>query len=265
MRVYMKRLFKNIVKKILWSFGLKLIPVASYKELSIRNARYKKYEILEAFKTKYAGELYQDLPLSRSQLCQELFVLNELDFKTKGYFVEFGAANGLIWSNTLLLEKKYDWSGILAEPAKTWHEELQKNRNVNIEKSCVWKESGIDLQFQETELPILSTIENFISKDLYKNQRRSGTNYSVPTISINDLLEKFEAPCVIDYMSLDTEGSEFDILSTLNFEKYKFRVITCEHNFTEDRERIRNLLSENGYVRKYENVSSFDDWYVLDK
>ena len=64
-------------------------------------------------------------------------------------------------------------------------------------------------------------------------------------------------------MSIDTEGSEFEILSAFNFEKYKFKVITCEHNFTSNGEKIFNFLTKKGYVRKYNNISKFDDWYVL--
>ena len=45
--------------------------------------------------------------------------------------------------------------------------------------------------------------------------------------------------------------------------KYKFRVITSEHNFTQNREKIYTLLKKQGYERKFEDISEFDDWYVL--
>ena len=66
-------------------------------------------------------------PKCKSQLGQEIFALIENDFKRDGFFVEFGATNGLELSNTHLLEKEFGWTGILAEPAKTWHEDLYKN------------------------------------------------------------------------------------------------------------------------------------------
>jgi hypothetical protein len=68
---------------------------------------------------------------------------------------------------------------------------------------------------------------------------------------------------MMDYLSIDTEGSEYDILSSFNFDKYKFRVITSEHNFTQNREKIYTLLKKQGYERKFEDISEFDDWYVL--
>lgn len=44
-------------------------------------------------------------------------------------------------------------------------------------------------------------------------------------------------PKIIDYLSIDTEGSEFDILSNFNFKEFKFRIITCEHNFGPNRKK----------------------------
>ena len=80
---------------------------------------------------------------------------------------------------------------------------------------------------------------------------------------MNDFLIKYNAPNVVDYLSIDTEGSEYAILENFNFNKYKFRVITVEHNYTKNRQKIFDLLTNNGYLRKYEELSMFDDWYVL--
>ena len=53
---------------------------------------------------------------SKSQIFQDLFVLYCLQNKSEGFFVDFGATNGVSLSNTYLLEKDYGWNGILAEP-----------------------------------------------------------------------------------------------------------------------------------------------------
>ena len=76
------------------------------------------------------------------------------------------------------------------------------------------------------------------------------------------MLETYQAPKTIDYLSIDTEGSEYEILKAFDFDKYKFRVITCEHNFTPMRENIYNLLISKGYERKSTNISRVDDWYI---
>jgi FkbM family methyltransferase len=219
-------------------------------------------ELLREFPSEQTPLLLNYLRKSRSQLRQDLFVLSQLDFKTNGFFVEFGATNGVDLSNTHLLEKEFRWTGILAEPAKCWHGELRSNRNAHIETSCVWTDSCSTLTFNEARTAELSTIKHYSGGDLHKQDRKQGKTYRVNTISLNDLLLKYRAPSTIDYLSIDTEGSEFEILKNFNFDKYSVQVITCEHNYTPMRERISVLLSEHGYTRKYEKLSKFDDWYV---
>jgi FkbM family methyltransferase len=191
--------------------------------------------------------------------------LHELGFKRGGFFVEFGASNGVDLSNTLLLERDYGWSGILAEPAVCWHDSLTKNRRAKIEKRCVWSRTGQRLSFQEVHAAELSTIASFASTDMHLQSRKEGRSYSVDTISLLDMLDAHSAPPEIDYLSIDTEGSELDILSTFDFQRYRFGVITVEHNYGATREPIHQLLTSNGYERKFAEVSLFDDWYVRKK
>ena len=77
------------------------------------------------------------------------------------------------------------------------------------------------------------------------------------------MLEKHDAPSLIDYLSIDTEGSEYEILRAHDFEKFKFKIITVEHNYSNRRNNIFELLTANGYTRKHTKLSYFDDWYVL--
>jgi hypothetical protein len=88
------------------------------------------------------------------------------------------------------------------------------------------------------------------------------TIVDVYTLTLTDLLKNNNAPEYIDYLSLDTEGSELEILTSLDFTTYKFGVIDVEHNFVEPRRSlIRNLLENNGY--KFIKENNFDDNYVL--
>lgn len=219
-------------------------------------------ELLLQLPEQYSSQLLKTLRRSRSQLRQDLFVLSELDFEMNGFFVEFGAANGVDLSNTYLLEKEFAWKGILAEPAKRWHKDLKNNRNSRIETDCVWRESDSILTFNEVDTGELSTIDSYSQSDFHREARKDGRTYEVRTISLEDLLDKYNAPREIDYLSIDTEGSEYDILSDFDFEKYQFKVITCEHNFAPEREKIFSLLTNKDYVRKFETLSQFDDWYV---
>jgi hypothetical protein len=199
---------------------------------------------------------------SKAQLNQDLVVLVFLNYLRGGYFVEFGATDGERFSNTHLLEKHFGWNGILAEPGKVWHKSLVSNRSCLIETRCVWKSSGEFLDFNETEVGELSTLDMFSSEDLHSDARRAGRKYIVETISLQDLLIQNDAPTFIDYLSIDTEGSEFEILASLDFTMFSFGFISCEHNYTSKRESIAGLLEDKGYVRICKNQSLFDDWFI---
>jgi Methyltransferase FkbM domain len=108
----------------------------------------------------------------------------------------------------------------------------------------------------------LKQFEDYTYSDDQRHVREGGVIYELDNVSLVDLLDKYEAPRTIDYLSIDTEVSEFEILKAFDFGKYKFRVITCEHNFTSARTRIVAVLQANGYRRKLSPISRFDDWYV---
>jgi len=200
--------------------------------------------------------------VGRGQLKQDLFVLIETGFKRDGFFVEFGATNGVDLSNTWLLEKEYGWTGILAEPASVWHKELVQNRDAVIEEKCVWSRSGERVQFNIADEGEYSTIDGFGKSDKNDKHRISRNVQSVETISLQDLLLKHSAPKKIDYLSVDTEGSEYEILQAFDFSQFSFGVITVEHNFTEARQKIHSLLSSKGYTRRFDGLSRWDDWYT---
>jgi len=206
-------------------------------------------------------ETFAALTESRSQLGQDIFVLSQLGWKRGGYYVEFGATDGRSLSNTWLLDRMFGWNGILAEPGRVWREKLDaERRNAHVEWDCVWTKTGETLTFSETPLAEFSTISEFIGGD--QHDRSEAQTYDVSTISLVDLLAKHDAPAVIDYLSIDTEGSELEILQAFDFSRYRFRCITCEHNYTDARNKILELLWPHGYRRKYEHFSQWDDWYV---
>jgi len=199
-----------------------------------------------------------------SQLKQDILAIVINKHKTHGFFVEFGACDGIENSNTLLLEKKYQWNGILAEPCVSYNTLLEKNRSAQIDKRAVFGTSNQLINFKEVVVPSLSGIESFFGRDKHSKVRKKGRSYQVQTVSLFDLLEQNNSPNVIDYLSIDTEGSEFDILKNFNFNsKYHIKLITVEHNYIQhNRERLKKLLEEHSYIRILPEISKWDDWYI---
>lgn len=201
---------------------------------------------------------------SYSQNGQEEWVLEVLNNKQNGYFVDFGACDGLLFNNTFLLEKVHGWSGILCEPDKKFHPDLYANRGCNIDTRCVYARSNAKLKFVSvTDAEVLSTLQHYsYVQDEFSEKRKNNTVYDVETISLIDLLKFYNAPKTIDYLSIDTEGSEYDILRAFDFSAYDILTITVEHNWTENRQKMYDLLCSHNYKRVNTEKSKWDDWYI---
>lgn len=218
---------------------------------------------------EFLGLCLTNVQKTESQNFQDIFALYENNFKTLGFYVEFGATNGKTVSNTYFLEKQYMWSGILAEPNPVWHEELERNRKSKniIVKECVYNKSDETVDFLCTSAADLATISGFGMDDEHASKRQQGNLVRVKTITLFDMLKKYDAPKNIDYLSVDTEGSEYQILKAFfdnpESRDYNIKCVTIEHNsVAKTRDMLYNLMTSNGYKRKFEIFSRWDDFYV---
>ena len=215
-------------------------------------------EYIKNFENNFKSQLYQDLFAS-------FIVKNNFD-KT---FLEFGATNGVDLSNTYTLENKFLWSGALAEPDLNWIESLKKNRTKSkIITKCIWSKSGEKKNFFSSKVGVLSTLDDFKNSDINSmpgntaQRIKEGVNIEVDTISLNQVIRDEFNNISPSYISIDTEGSEFEILSSFNFSKYHPAVFTIEHNFTDLQYKIDQLMLDNNYVRIFRKLTAFDAWYI---
>jgi len=257
----------NAINRLLRRRGYRAVKKTDQRALELRLKRLdltlRATRIALGARNFDVNEVARVTAMTRSQLGQDVFALLASGTKRNGFFVEFGASNGEFLSNTWLLEKEFNWSGILAEPLIQHQRVLQASRTAVIESSCVWSASGEVVEFLEAN--DFSTIARFRNFDHHGNIRRGAKVSKVPTISLIDLLRKHRAPRCIDFLSIDTEGSEFDILSAFPFNsEYRILAIACEHNFTANRKKIQQLLAGHGYRRVFEAVSDHDDWFIVD-
>ncbi|WP_421357751.1 FkbM family methyltransferase [Agrobacterium rosae] len=200
---------------------------------------------------------------SYSQLQQDRWVLSELSEKANGFFVEVGAFNGKDLSNTYLLEKEFEWRGILVEPNPILSETIRAARGVPLDTRPVDSVSGkkVLMRFVVDE-PELSSMESNAYSDKHaESRRKESVEVEQTTVSLNDLLAAHHAPTDIDYISIDTEGNELDILTAFNFKKYNVSLFSIEHNNTSAENLIENLLIAEGYERVYREWSRFDAWF----
>jgi len=210
------------------------------------------------------------LPEINSQYGQDLFVFCCAEScNIQSFFIEAGATNGLNWSNTYLLEKFLGWNGVLVEPCRSFHKDLRRNRVASIETRCLLSSDNIRVSFTEVlsssnehmiSSPELSSVSSFLPDDWASKVRsQNSIVYDVQTISFTSLAKTHGFEGHLGYLSLDTEGSEVDILDSIDFTSFTFDIITVEHNHIPSRiEKIKTILAPHGYISVLEDASNAD-------
>ena len=194
-----------------------------------------------------------------SQLGQDLFVLDYFKNAKGLYFVDVGANDGITLSNTYLLEKDFEWKGVCIEPDPEVYKKLVENRTCHTVNKPVYNASDVEVQFQIRQDSMLSGISEYLKRHTTQPNKELTL---IKTKTLTDILDEAKAPRHIQYLSLDTEGSEYEILKGLDFSKYSFEIIDVEHNYVEPtRSDIRNILEKNGY--KYHSENKWDDRYLI--
>lgn len=218
--------------------------------------------------------LAQYIPELNSQYGQDLFVLCcALNIpEMPRVFVEAGAADGIQWSNTRILESECGWSGVLVEPCRGFEESLRGNRSSQIDTRCLVPRGGPQILFREvrppsTRFPIsspeLSCIDNLSPADWASNVRANNSiTYKVDTVDFNQLKSEHCLPDRIGYLSLDTEGSELQILQSIDWSQCEIDVLTVEHGNRKTKSDLRKFMNDKGYQPVLEDVSQCDFWFV---
>jgi len=194
----------------------------------------------------------------KSQIGQDKFICEHIySNKKNGFFIELGAADGIHLSNTYYMEKELNWDGICIEPAPKFKDALIKNRSCKKYFCPVFSSSGKDVEFSIVDCGELSGISNYLGNiGNYKIEDK----VTLKTKTLTEILDEINAPIYIDYLSLDTEGTELEILKGLDFSKYVIGYISIEHNFRPLRSEIRDYLLKKGYI--FSRWNRFDDEYM---
>lgn len=185
--------------------------------------------------------------------------LNEQLFKGKqnGVFIDIGAHNGIIFSNTYFFEKELQWTGICIEPIPEIFQQLQQNRRCVCLQGCIANSTtkqpflrvtgGTAFEYTEMLSGLLHSYDlrhlDRIDRELLKFGGKKEI-IMMQCYTLNDILEQY-AIKHIDYLSIDTEGSELDILKAIDFSTITIDVITVENNYNTD--HIKNFLTSQGY------------------
>ena len=190
------------------------------------------------------------------------FALNDLDKKIEryldfddGYFVELGANDGVNQSNTLFFERFRMWKGVLIEPYQPNYKDLIRNRSSNNyfkNAACVgptYTKPTINLAYSNLMTSTLGVDSDILDPLEHANQGAKfwGGNaftFEVVASTLNSILIEADAPHVIDFLSLDVEGVELEILKGVDHSSFRFRYICVE---SRQIEKLQNYLYGHNY------------------
>ena len=192
-----------------------------------------------------------------SQLNQDIFALIFNNFKP-GFFLEIGANDGFSFSNTIYLEEEYKWQGILIEANPSYYEKLKK-RKAKISLAAI-SDKEETLEFRDAGL--FGGLEHTLDKS-NPDKIRNKKTIKVEGKRLSSILEELEAPKKIDFVSIDVEGGELEILRQLvSMNNYQFKCGCIEHNYRKkDKEEIKNILLKSDFCIAWEAQTSHDFFF----
>lgn len=189
-----------------------------------------------------------------SQCNQDKFVYeNYFHSLTNGTFVDIGAHNGITYSNSFFFENELGWRGLCVEPNPEVFDELKKNRSCISVNGCVTNKSGPGKFLMVTGYAemLSGLIDKFDPQHIERIKSEIAAHggtckvIDVNCYLLNDLLEMYGVPH-INFLSIDTEGGEFDIIQSIDYNRFKIDVITLEDNYGDG--RFIPFLREKGFI-----------------
>ncbi len=198
-----------------------------------------------------------------SQFGQDNWVCDFFKYKTDGYFLDIGAYDGIEFSNTYYLEQQLGWTGICVEASS-----LNFNKLMQANRSCIRLHNAVYKQNKIVKFPAAGGLGAGLTIGV--NQATE----DVQALTLKTILKDNNSPKLIDYVSLDIEGFEYEALLGFPFKEYEVIMWTVEHNLYNTcaetimlKANVLNIMTKNGYKLVKENVGSSplwpaEDWYI---
>lgn len=194
-----------------------------------------------------------------SQAGQDKWVCEFFEYKQNGFFIEVGAYDGIQSSNTYALEKYLNWSGICIEANPDDFLRLENSRSSKNYNIAVSSYKG-QCNFANGQITYGDTQGRIINCD-----------------KLDSILEKAKCNKEIDYLSIDIEGEEYNVLQSFDFSQWTIKLMTVEHNLylngPEQKNKLYNLLTSKNFIRVVDNAlcldpnpeyygKPYEDWYI---
>lgn len=260
------------------SFGeLQAIEDEVHEKLITRRDRDEEDIIIRKTTAYRCDHEFRDINFQENSRSQHGEDRNIVDFFFKGIcggkYIELGALDGIRYSNSHFFRKAH-WKGVLIEPNPKLFEQLKINRpGDELFNNAICSQEK-EVHFAEGIEVAASGIFEFMPLS-FREKWHAGKNVEdLPKIAcrpLHGLIDQSDSlkGQLIDFLSLDVEGGEFEVIKTINFEENKFGLIFYEadiHNPLKN-EAMKTFLEKNGYIFRFHlggsNYHVNHDWELI--
>jgi hypothetical protein len=175
---------------------------------------------------------------SFAQVKQDLIVLDLIG--PNGYFIDLAANDAKDLTNTLVLER-HGWDGLCIEPNPIYWYGLSHRKCTVVGALIGGTKQKVKVKLRGVYGGIVGNMDNKLANRKKEPEAPAENRYTAP---ISEVLQMYQVPKVIDYFSLDVEGSEYQIMKDFPFDEYRIQVLTIERPSDE----LKELLQSKGYL-----------------
>ena len=193
----------------------------------------------------------------QDKIVKDTFFKNQED----GFFVEIGAFDGLQGSNCYHFERFMNWKGIAIEASPTQFNKLKKNRNCQLQNVALSSIKKTVEFYEVTEgFTQMSGINNVNYQNSFNriiNKSKSKINkIKINSIPFSEIIPNNQ---IIDLVSIDIEGNEFEVLNSIDYDIYEIKVIILENNIPEKLNYLKFFTEKN--YSYYDRVGMDEIYY----
>lgn len=190
--------------------------------------------------------------LSSSKLFQDLFVYYNFQNFNHGSSLEIGTIEDGNFSNVSLLASHLGWKSIIID------ENISLNEDLKNKYPCCEVLSKSLFTDQNSEISsLLDTDHNFNILD-QKNLQPSTLQ-----TSINQIFRDFFNSSPIEYLSLNLNNKNYELIKELDFDKFKPKIITVNQSSNNSKDELHEIILRSGYLRFFKEHTQYESWYVL--
>jgi FkbM family methyltransferase len=184
-------------------------------------------------------------------------VISYFGGKRDGLFMDVGAYDGITWSNSAALEKYYNWKGVCVEPNPNILGQLISNRNVTCEQlALTFFDGSVDFVNVSGYAEMLSGISTSMPDAHFERIKHdvssrggSVTKISVKAQRAQTLFDRLSIT-KLDYMSIDVECGELNVLKGIDWDRTEITLISCEINEYSKGNGVPEYLNSKGYINQ---------------